>query len=379
MQKKTVPLSGPDIGEEEVNAVTQVLRSSVLSIGPQIQEFEKRMAAYSGHRYCVAVNSGTSALMLIAKSMGICRGDLYLTTPFSFVTSSNILLYEGAEPVFVDIDPKTFNMDASLLEQAYLSHPRRDAIKGIVGVDVFAQPLDWDPIIAFAEKYHLSILEDSCEALGSEYKGKKCGLFGKAGAFAFYPNKQMTTGEGGVVVTNDENIYVLCKSMRNQGRGVKENWLEHVRLGYNYRMDEITATLGIEQLKKIDTFISKRNDVANRYANLISRIDGVRPPYIADYTSKISWFVYVVLLDERVDRDGVIGYLAENGIQSRNYFAPIHLQPFYKTQFGYREGMLPVTENTSKSTLAIPFFNRLTLEEQEYVVHHLSEGIKRFS
>ncbi|HQC37346.1 MAG TPA: DegT/DnrJ/EryC1/StrS family aminotransferase [Thermotogota bacterium] len=379
MIKKTVPLSSPDIGEEEVRAVEQVLRSSILSIGPKVQEFEKLVSEYSGLRYCVAVNSGTSALMLIMKAAGVTVGDRYLTTPFSFVTSSNILLYEGAEPVFVDIDPLTFNMDVRQLEQRYAEDPAKETIKGIVGVDVFAQPLDWDPILDFTQKTGLKVIEDSCEALGSSYKGKNCGSFGSAGAFAFYPNKQMTTGEGGVVVTDDEEIYQLCRSMRNQGRGVAENWLEHVRLGYNFRMDELNAALGIEQVKKLDHFIVKRNAVAERYAMLFSGVNGVRTPVVETYTTRISWFVYVVMLDEGIDRDGIIGYLQERGIQSRNYFAPIHLQPFYKERFGYREGMLPITENVTKRTLAIPFYNNLTVEDQEYVVHTLKEGIERFS
>lgn len=379
MIKKTVPLSSPDIGEEEVRAVEQVLRSSILSIGPKVQEFEKLVSEYSALRYCVAVNSGTSALMLIMKAAGVTVGDRYLTTPFSFVTSSNILLYEGAEPVFVDIDPLTFNMDVRQLEQRYAEDPAKETIKGIVGVDVFAQPLDWDPILDFTQKTGLKVIEDSCEALGSSYKGKNCGSFGSAGAFAFYPNKQMTTGEGGVVVTDDEEIYQLCRSMRNQGRGVAENWLEHVRLGYNFRMDELNAALGIEQVKKLDHFIVKRNAVAERYAKLFSGVSGVRTPVVETYTTRISWFVYVVMLDEGIDRDGIIGYLQERGIQSRNYFAPIHLQPFYKERFGYREGMLPITENVTKRTLAIPFYNNLTVEDQEYVVHTLKEGIERFS
>ena len=379
MIKKTVPLSSPDIGEEEVRAVEQVLRSSILSIGPKVQEFEKLVSEYSGLRYCVAVNSGTSALMLIMKAAGVTVGDRYLTTPFSFVTSSNILLYEGAEPVFVDIDPLTFNMDVRQLEQRYAEDPAKETIKGIVGVDVFAQPLDWDPILDFTQKTGLKVIEDSCEALGSSYKGKNCGSFGSAGAFAFYPNKQMTTGEGGVVVTDDEEIYQLCRSMRNQGRGVAENWLEHVRLGYNFRMDELNAALGIEQVKKLDHFIVKRNAVAERYAMLFSGVSGIRTPVVETYTTRISWFVYVVMLDEGIDRDGIIGYLQERGIQSRNYFAPIHLQPFYKERFGYREGMLPITENVTKRTLAIPFYNNLTVEDQEYVVHTLKGGIERFS
>jgi len=377
--RRTVPLSGPDIGEEEVRAVEGVLRSTILSIGPKVQEFERRMAEYSGLRFCVAVNSGTSALMLIMKAAGVKAGDRYLTTPFSFVTSSNILLYENAEPVFVDIDPLTFNMAPRALEERYATDPAKETIKGIVGVDIFAQPLDWDPILNFSRKHGLQVIEDSCEALGSSYKGRNCGTFGIAGAFAFYPNKQMTTGEGGVVVTDDEEIYLLCRSMRNQGRGVAENWLEHVRLGYNFRMDELSAALGVEQVKKLDVFIRKRNTVAERYAKLLAGVEGVRAPVIAPFTTRVSWFVYVVTLAEGIDRDRLIVYLQERGVQSRNYFTPIHLQPFYKERFGYREGMLPITENLSKRTLAIPFYNNLTEEDQEYVVHSLKEGIERFS
>lgn len=374
-----VPLSGPDIGEEEERVVLEVLRSTVLSIGHKIVQFEKLMCEYAGCRYCVAVNSGTSALMLIMKALGVKKGDLYLTTPFSFVTSSNILLYEEAIPVFVDIDPKTFNMDVTQLEDVYRQHPEKEKIKGVVGVDIFAQPLDWDVVVDFVKNHNLTLVEDSCEALGSSYKGKKCGLFGEAGAFAFYPNKQMTTGEGGVVVTNREDIYITCKSLRNQGRGVTENWLEHVRLGYNFRMDEITAGIGIEQLKKLDRFIQYRNDVARRYETLISRVKGVRTPVIESYTTQISWFVYVVLLDEKVDRDRVLKYLQQEGVGCRNYFAPIHLQPFYREKFGFQEGMLPITEKIAKSTLAIPFFNKISLDQQEYVVDQLRKAIELFS
>jgi len=377
--RRTVPLSGPDIGEEEVRAVEGVLRSTILSIGPKVQEFERRMAEYSGLRFCVAVNSGTSALMLIMKAAGVKAGDRYLTTPFSFVTSSNILLYENAEPVFVDIDPLTFNMAPRALEERYATDPAKETPQGIVGVDIFAQPLDSDPLLDFSPKHGLQVIEDSCEALGSSYKGRNCGTFGIAGAFAFYPNKQMTTGEGGVVVTDDEEIYLLCRSMRNQGRGVAENWLEHVRLGYNFRMDELSAALGVEQVKKLDVFIRKRNTVAERYAKLLAGVEGVRAPVIAPFTTRVSWFVYVVTLAEGIDRDRLIVYLQERGVQSRNYFTPIHLQPFYKERFGYREGMLPITENLSKRTLAIPFYNNLTEEDQEYVVHSLKEGIERFS
>jgi len=246
-----------------------------------------------------------------------------------------------------------------------------------MAVDIFGHPLDWDGITVVCEKHKIKIIEDSCEALGSEYKDKKVGSFGKAGSFAFYPNKQITTGEGGIIVTDNETIAKVVKSMRNQGRGVEENWLEHVRLGYNYRIDELSAAIGFVQMDRFDELFYKRSKVADRYNSLFENVEGVQSPYIADYVTKMSWFVYVIRFDEKIDRDKVMEYLNNHGIQCRDYFKPIHLQPFYKKQFGYSEGMFPVTEKVSKQTLAIPFHNNLTEEEQSYVVETLKEAIER--
>src|SRR6056297_1039485 len=277
MTLKRIPLASPDLGEEEKKAVMEVLDSSILSIGPKVEEFEKRVADYCQRRYAVAVNSGTSALDLVGRSLEIGPSDKYITTSFSFITTANILLYVGATPIFADIEKDTFNIDPKSIEELVRHDPE---IKGIITVDVFGHPCDWDEINRIAKQYDLSVIEDSCEALGSEYKGKRCGSYGEAGAFAFYPNKQITTGEGGIIVTDSEEIYVKSRSMRNQGRGAGGSWLDHVRLGFNYRLNEISSALGIEQLKKVDSFITKRKRVAERYRALFSKIDGVTPPIV---------------------------------------------------------------------------------------------------
>jgi len=374
IKMKTIPLASPEIGYEEKKAVMEVLDSSILSIGPKVEEFESRIAEYAQRKYAVAVNSGTSALDLVGRSLGIGPGDKYITTSFSFITTANILLYVGAIPVFADIEEDTFNIDPKSIDELVRKDPQ---IKGIITVDVFGHPCDWDPINAIAQERQLLVIEDSCEALGSEYKGRRCGSYGEAGAFAFYPNKQITTGEGGVIVTDREDIYIKSRSMRNQGRGEGGSWLDHVRLGYNYRLNEISSALGIEQLKKIDLFIQKRNAVANRYQRLLSTIEGVSTPVVKDYVTQMSWFVYVITLDEKIKRDTVLKKLREKGIGCRNYFSPIHLQPFYEKQFAFPFGFLPVTESVGERSVALPFYNNLSEEDQNYIAQTLKEIIQR--
>ncbi|HPE68020.1 MAG TPA: DegT/DnrJ/EryC1/StrS family aminotransferase [Thermotogota bacterium] len=373
---KTIPLSSPDIGTEEEQLVLSVLRSGILSIGPQVQEFEKLVAQLAGRRFGIAVNSGTSALSLVLKSIGVGEGDFWVTTPFSFVASSNIFLFEGATPVFVDIDPMTLNIDPSALENTLHDLKGSQRIRGILPVDVFGQPADYTRLERLAQEYDLSMVEDSCEAIGSLYKGKPCGGFGIAGTFAFYPNKQITTGEGGMIVTDDAHVAELCHSMRNQGRGASQAWLEHERLGFNFRMDELAAALGVCQVKKLDSFLDARARVAERYRELLAPVQGVESLFIHPNTTRMSWFVYVVILDRGIDRDRVLALLREEGIGCRNYFSPIHLQPLYRKRFGYQEGMFPVTEDISRRTIALPFFNKLNGEEQQTVVHTLSRAIE---
>ena len=365
-----VPMSAPDITEEDVRAVAEVVRSGRLALGPKTEEFERLIADYVGVKYAVAVSSGTAALHLIVKALGIGPGDEVLVPSFTFVASVNVILYEGAIPVFVDIEPETYNLDPDDLKRKVT--PRT---KAIMAVDIFGHPAEWDEILKVAEKHNLKVIDDSCEALGAEYKGKKLGQFGDAAAFAFYPNKQMTTGEGGVIVTDDPEIARLCRSLRNQGRGETGAWLEHVRLGYNYRMTEMSAALGVSQLRRIDTLLAKRERVAELYTDLIKSLDSVRPPVVRPHV-KMSWFVYVVTLAEGLRRDPVMKAMAERGIPTRGYFSPIHLQPYIRELLGTREGMLPVTESVANRTIALPFHSNLSPAEIDSVVEALAECVK---
>ena len=376
-----IPLSASDIDERDIQGVVNVLKSRYLSIGPKIVEFERKMAEYMGRKHAVAVNSGTSALHLIVRSLGIGEGDLVITTPFSFIASSNCLLFEKAVPVFVDIEPDTLNLDPEKVESKILSMKKEEIskLKALLVVDVFSHPARWDRFKELADKYSLRLIEDSAEALGSEYKGKKAGNLGEAGVFAFYPNKQMTTGEGGIVVTDNEKIAQLCQSMRSQGRGVNGEWLNHERVGYNYRMSELGASLGCSQLDRLEEIIIKRNQVAQQYNQKLEEIEEVEIPYIADYVTRLSWFVYVICLKEGINRDQVMQYLNQEGVQCKPYFTPIHLQPFYKDMFGFKEGDFPVTEDVAGRTIALPFFNNLREEQIDYVVEKLKEGIGRNS
>ena len=350
-----VPLSKPDITNLEIDAVNKVLKTPHLSLGKKYIEFQDLVAKFTGVKYAVATNSGTSALHLIIRALGIKNGDEVITTPFSFIASSNCIIYEGAKPVFVDIDKQTFNIDPKLIEGAITKKT-----KAILAVDVFSHPAQWDELKKIAKKHKLFLIEDSAEALGSEYKKKKCGSFGDAGVFAFYPNKQITTGEGGMIVTNNKKIADLCKSMSNQGRKIGNGkWLEHVRLGYNYRLDEMSCAMGIAQMSRISEIVSKI------------------PFYSKD--AKLSWFVYVVLLSEELSkkRDYIISQMAKASIQCSNYFQPIHLQLFYKKEFGYKRGDFPVSETIGKRTLALPFFNDLSESQIDYVVDSLNKIISQ--
>ncbi len=373
-----VPLSSPDIVEKDIEAVVGVMKTRFLSIGPKVVEFEKKMGNYAGTRYAVAVNSGTSALHLIIRGLGIGEGDKVITAPFSFIASSNCILFERARPLFVDIEEDTLNLDANKVEEKLesLNGEKLAKVKALLVVDVFGQPADWDRFIGIGKKYNLKLIEDSAEALGSEYKGKKCGSFGEAGVFAFYPNKQITTGEGGVLVTDNEELARLAKSMRSQGRGESGEWLDHERLGYNYRMDELSAALGCSQMERIEEILARRAKVAEMYTEKLAEVEEVQVPFIAPYVSRMSWFVYVIRLNKNINRDKVIKYLSEEGVQCKPYFTPIHLQPFYRKMFGYKEGDFPVTEDVTGRTIALPFFNNLQEEQIDYIVEKLREGIK---
>jgi perosamine synthetase len=371
MGMQRVPLALPDLDESDVQAVVEVLRSGRLALGPRAEEFERLICEYVGVEHAVAVSSGTAALHLIVRALGIGPGDEVLVPSFTFAASVNVILYEGAAPVFVDVDPETYCLDPGDLERKIT--PRT---KAVMAVDVFGHPADWDAVLKIAERHGLKVIDDSCEALGAEYKGKKVGRFGDAAAFAFYPNKQITTGEGGIVVTSDEEIARLCRSMRNQGRGEMGAWLEHERLGFNYRLDEMSAALGVSQFRRLESFLAKREQVAGWYTERLAGRDWVRPPVVKPYV-RMSWFVYVVTLAEGVDRDGVVRALEEEGIPCRGYFSPIHLQPYIRERYGPREGELPITESVARRTIALPFHNNLRLDEVEFVVDALERAVAR--
>ncbi|WP_058486640.1 DegT/DnrJ/EryC1/StrS family aminotransferase [Defluviitalea phaphyphila] len=366
--KRQVPLSKPDIKDKEIKYVNEVLRSGVLSIGPKIKEFENAIANYIGVKHAIAVNSGTSALHLIIRSLGIKEGDEVITTPFSFIASANCILFERAIPVFVDIDSETLNLDISQIEEKITNKT-----KAILCVDVFGQPINMVEIKKIAKKYNLYVIEDSCEALGSIYGEYKAGSLGDAAAFAFYPNKQITTAEGGVIVTNNDKVAELCRSMRSQGRAITGLWLYHERLGYNYRLSEIHAALGLAQMERIDTIIEKRDKVARYYNEKLEQFSWIKRPVIDPNVTKMSWFVYVIRVNKNI-RNKLIDFLRRNGIECKPYFTPIHLQPFYKEQFGYKEGDFPNTEKAGDECIAIPFYTNLGKKDIDYVV----DVIKKF-
>jgi perosamine synthetase len=311
------------------------------------------------------------------RALGIGEGDEVITTSFSFVASSNCFLYERAIPVFVDIDPVTYNIDPERIEAAITPRTR-----AILAVDIFGQPANYAAIEDIARRHRLPVISDCCESIGAEYRGQKSSLHGVAGVFAFYPNKQITTGEGGMIITDDPGIAGLCRSMRNQGRGEGNAWLSHERLGFNYRLPDISCALGIVQLERIDEILSARQRVAETYTQLLEDVEGVYAPTVAPETTRMSWFVYVVrLADEyaREDRDQILQLLRRQGIGANNYFPPIHLQPFYREQFDFREGDLPVTESVAARTIALPFHNNVTAAECEAVIERLRAALRRTS
>jgi perosamine synthetase len=364
---RPVPLSGPYIDARDEELVLEVLRSGRLSLGPTIDRFEDALAARVGAPYAAAVSSGTSGLHLLCVTAGIGAGDEVITSPFSFAASANCFIYEGGVPVFADVDQRTLNLDPAAVEAAVT--PRT---KAIVAVDIFGYPCELDPLRAIAEKHGLALIQDACEALGAEYKGEPVGSHGPVAVFAFYPNKQITTGEGGMVTTHSEQEWRLLRSLRNQGRGDAGGWLEHVRLGFNYRIDDVRAALGLGQLEKLDEILELRGAVAKRYDELLSGIDGVEIPCADDADHKRSWFVYVVKLPDNEARERVIAHFEREAIGYNRYLPSIHLQPYMRERYGFAEGLCPVSEDASSRTLALPFFTALERDAQERVAEALA-------
>jgi perosamine synthetase len=365
-----IGLSAPWIDGREEELVLATLRSGQLSLGPMIDRFEVALAERVEAPYVAAVSSGTAGLHLCMRLAGVGPGDEVVTTPFSFVASANCTLYEGATPVFADIHPQTLNLDPAAVEAAIT--PRT---KAVLPVHVFGYPVELAELEAIAARHDLAIVEDACQALGSEYRGRPVGSTGHPAVFAFYPNKQMTTGEGGAVAVATEQEWQLLKSLSNQGRSDSGEWLTHARLGYNYRLGDLAAALGLAQLERLDEILAARSEVAARYAELLARVAGVEVPLPDDDDHRRSWFVYVVKLASGTDRNGVIARLAAEGVASKPYLPSIHLQPYYRERFGYGEGMLPVAEDVSARTLALPFHSRLPAEDQARVVDALARAL----
>lgn len=369
--RKKYPIAKPYITKKEEQYVLEVLRSGILSIGPKVEEFEKKFAKCIGTKYACAVNSGTAGLHLSMIAAGIGEGDEVITTPFSFVASANSILYVGAKPVFVDINPDTYNIDPKKIEEEITKRT-----KAILVVHIFGQPADMDPILKIAKKYKLKIIEDACESIGATYKEKQAGTFGESAVFAFYPNKQMTTGEGGMIVTNDKKIDGLCRSLRNQGRDENMQWLDHKQLGYNYRLDELNAALGLAQIEKINFLISERRKIAGWYGKFLSRYpELVQIPETAGDNIH-TWFVYVILLNsEKAARDKIIKNLAKEGISTKPYLPSIHLFSFYKKMFDYKKGDFPVSESASDRAIALPFYIGLKESDIKYICRKLIDSI----
>ena len=325
-------------------------------------------AKYVGSKYALAVSNGTTALHLGVKSLNLKAGDEVITSPFSFVSSSNCLLYEGVKPVFSDIEETTFNIDPFLIEKSITKKT-----KAILPVHIFGQPAQTDEIMKIAKEYNLKVLEDACESLGATFKGKMAGTAGDIGTFAFYPNKQMTTGEGGMLVTDSEKIYDLCDSMRNQGRSKNGDWLIHERVGYNYRMDEMSASLGITQLKKINLMIEEKRRIVALYNEALKDIEGVEIPRVGPDRTH-SWFVYVIRV-KKGKRNKLMNELGKDGIQTKPYLPVIHLQPFMRKMFNFKVGDFPVSENVSRETLALPLYIGLEAKDVEYIVWKIEDAL----
>ena len=387
-----IPLSKPDLSALEEEMLILTLRSGRLAMGPMTEEFEKAIAHRAGCRHAVAVSSGTAGLHLALLALGIGPGDEVVTTPFSFVASANAILYVGAKPVFVDICPKSLNMDPEKIEAAITPRTR-----AIMAVEAFGNPEHMAATAQIAARHEIPMIEDCCEALGTTWKGRPCGSFGRIGVFGFYPNKQITTGEGGMIVTDDQRIAELCRSMRNHGRPAPiiadrhdamttpnntGSWFQHERLGYNYRMSELQAALGAAQMRRLNTLIERRQQVADWYIERLLAIPDLIVPTVSAETV-MSWFVFVVRLATDYageERDRIIKGMRNHEVGCAPYFPCIHLQPHYMElgrEQGYGPGSFPVAERVSQRTIALPFHSRLSEREVDLVCQTLALMISR--
>jgi perosamine synthetase len=369
-----IPLSAPDITDPDIAAVNAVLHTSRLSLGPRMEEFEESIARYVGTSHAAVVNSGTSALHLCIRTLDIAEGDEVIVPSFAFIAVANVLCYERAVPVFVDIDPQTLNLDPARIEEAITPRTR-----AIIVVHTFGTPAALDEILEIARRHHLFVIEDACEALGAQFDGRKVGSFGDASVFGFYPNKQITSGEGGMLVTNDSNLAALARKLRNQGRSESGEWLQHGELGYNYRISELNCALGSAQIQRIESILEQREAIAREYHRRLQNVPDLELPPIDLPRRRISWFVYVIRLSNcftLTHRDRIVQEMASRDIACGRYFAPIHWQPAYRSQ-PHRCMPLTQTESIAPRTLALPFFNRISTEQIEEVCQTLSELLRK--
>jgi perosamine synthetase len=370
VRPEQIPLARPEIGAREEELALEVLRSGQLSLGPMGERFEREFATWLGVEEAVMVSSGTAALHLGVRALDWGQGDEVLTSPFSFVASANCLLYEGAKPVFCDVDPVTLNLDRDAAAAAV-----GERTKGILPIHIFGYPAAMPELEALAGRHDLGILEDACEALGAvDSEGREVGTRGNLATFAFYANKQMTTGEGGMIVPSSAEAGARLRSERNQGRAADMGWLDHGGIGFNYRLSDLAAAVGVAQVERLDSLLERRAAVAGLYEQRLSEIEGVEVPLASRGKERRSWFVYVVRLAAEVDRDGVIAALAGNGVASKAYLPCIHLFPHLR-ELGYREGQFPVAEAASAHSLALPFFAAMSEAQVDRVCQELASAL----
>jgi perosamine synthetase len=366
---EAIPLARPVLGEAEEQRVLEVLRSGRLSLGPLLGEFERAFASRVGASYASAVSSGTAGLHLALRAVGVSDGDEVVTTPLSFVASANVVLYERARPVFADIDPVTFNLDPDAAAAAVT-----DRTAALLPVHLFGYPAD----LGAFERLGLPIVEDACEALGAvDADGITVGARGHPAVFGFYANKQLTTGEGGMVTVADAGFKERIDSERNQGRAPNMDWLDHDRLGFNYRLSDVACALGLAQLERLDSMLARRARVAGLYGSALEGIEGLQLPCSETGRVRRGWFVYVVQLPTGVDRDGIVRALAEHAVPSKPYFPAVHLMTYYRERFGHREGQFPVCEDVAARSIALPFFPEMTESQVERVAEALRDVLGR--